>query len=71
MRIAVVVGHSKLKNGCITSADGTKMGGGNEYKFNKYLGQASSKACKKKWPLGGNDRCPENVFPRIRNAYIS
>ena len=28
MRIAVVVGHSILKNKAITSADGTKLGGG-------------------------------------------
>ena len=35
MKIQVSVGHSKLKNGHITSADGTKFGGGNEYKFCK------------------------------------
>ena len=29
------IGHSALKNGTITIADGTKFGGGNEYKYNK------------------------------------
>lgn len=35
MRICISVGHSVLKNGNITSADGTAFGGGNEYKFCK------------------------------------
>lgn len=35
MNICISVGHSMLKNGAITSADGTKLGGGNEYKFCK------------------------------------
>lgn len=34
-RIACVVGHSILKNGTITSADGTAKGGVNEYKWCK------------------------------------
>jgi N-acetylmuramoyl-L-alanine amidase len=37
MKIALTVGHSILKNGNITSADGTKFGGVNEYKYNKEL----------------------------------
>ncbi len=35
MKICISVGHSMLKNGNITSADGTAFGGGNEYKFCK------------------------------------
>lgn len=35
MRICISVGHSVLKNGYITSADGTSLGGGNEYKYCK------------------------------------
>lgn len=35
MKICISVGHSILKNGYITSADGTDSGGGNEYKFCK------------------------------------
>lgn len=35
MRICISVGHSILKNGYITSADGTSLGGGNEYKYCK------------------------------------
>ena len=35
MKIQVSVGHSMLKNGYITSADGTVFGGGNEYKYCK------------------------------------
>lgn len=35
MRICISVGHSILENGNITSADGTKFGGGNEYRFCK------------------------------------
>lgn len=33
MKIAISVGHSILKSGACTSADGTALGGGNEYKF--------------------------------------
>ena len=33
MKIAISVGHSILRSGACTSADGTALGGGNEYKF--------------------------------------
>ena len=37
MKIFVCVGHAYYKNGAISSADGTKYGGVNEYKYNKAL----------------------------------
>lgn len=37
MKIFVCVGHANYGNGVISSADGTKMGGVNEYKYNKEL----------------------------------
>ena len=64
MRIAITVGHSILKNRSITSADGTKMGGGNEYKFNKYLAKHLVKALRKNGHWVEMIRCPENVFTR-------
>jgi N-acetylmuramoyl-L-alanine amidase len=62
MRIALTVGHSILKNGCITSADGTKFGGGSEYKFNKTISKYVAKELRK----NGHDVdviiCPEKLF---------
>ena len=64
MRILLTVGHSKLKNGSITSADGTKFGGGNEYEYCKSL----SKYVKKYLETNGHevDRvvCPEGRFTK-------
>lgn len=64
MRILLTVGHSILKNGAITSADGTKMGGGNEYKYCKSL----SKYVKKYLEVNGHDVdrvvCPEKTFSK-------
>lgn len=37
MNIFVCVGHAHYGNGVISSADGTKMGGVNEYRYNKEL----------------------------------
>lgn len=37
MNIFVCVGHANYGNGVISSADGTKQGGVNEYKYNKAL----------------------------------
>lgn len=64
MRILLTVGHSILKSGAITSADGTKMGGGNEYKYCKSL----SKYVKKYLEANGHDVnrlvCPEGTFAK-------
>lgn len=64
MRILLTVGHSKLKNGSITSADGSKFGGGNEYTYCKSL----SKYVKKYLEANGHevDRvvCPEGKFTK-------
>ena len=64
MRILLTVGHSKLKNGSITSADGTKFGGGNEYTYCKSL----SKYVEKELEANGHevDRvvCPEGKFTK-------
>ena len=43
MRICISVGHSVLKNGYITSADGTQFGGGNEYKYCKEFARVLKK----------------------------
>ena len=48
MRILLTVGHSKLKNGCYTSADGTEYGGGNEYVFNKSFSKYVKSALEEK-----------------------
>lgn len=64
MRILLTVGHSKLKNGSITSADGTKFGGGNEYVYCKSL----STYVKKYLEANGHEVdkvvCPEKVFEK-------
>ena len=62
MRILLTVGHSILKSGAITSADGSKFGGGNEYKYCKSL----SKYVKKALENSGHEVdlvvCPEKQF---------
>ena len=62
MKIAITVGHSRLKNGCYTSADGTKFGGGNEYKFNKTFSSYLAKALRKNGHTVDVVRCPEKQF---------
>ncbi len=64
MKIALTVGHSQLKNGYYTSADGTKFGGGNEYKFNKTFSNYLSKELKKKGHLVDIIICPEKKFTK-------
>lgn len=62
MKIAVTVGHSLLKNGSYTSADGRSMGGCNEYKWCK----AFSKQVKEALEINGHTVkrivCPEKTF---------
>lgn len=62
MRILLTVGHSKLKNGCYTSADGTKYGGGNEYLFNKSFSKYVKSALEAKGHEVDRIVCPEGVF---------
>lgn len=65
MNILLTVGHSKLKSGSITSADGTKFGGGNEYTYCKSL----SKYVKKYLEANGHAVtrvvCPEDTFTKV------
>lgn len=62
MKIALTVGHSLLKNGNYTSADGIKYGGCNEYKWCK----AFSKQVKASLKANGHKVtrivCPEKKF---------
>ena len=62
MKIALTVGHSKLANGCITSADGRKYGGVNEYEFNKALAPLIAKYLKLKGHTVDIIVCPERKF---------
>ncbi len=64
MRILLTVGHSKLKNGSYTSADGTEMGGGNEYKFCKSLSTYLKKELQAKGHEVDRVVCPEDVFTK-------
>ena len=64
MRILLTVGHSKLKNGCITSADGTNMGGGNEYVFNKSFSKYLETALEEKGHEVDRVICPEKQFTK-------
>lgn len=64
MRILLTVGHSKLKNGCYTSADGTKYGGGNEYVFNKSFSKYVKSALEEKGHEVDRVVCPEGVFTK-------
>lgn len=62
MKIALTVGHSLLKNGLYTSADGTDLGGGNEYKFNKSLSKYLAKQLRKRNHKVNRIVCPERQF---------
>lgn len=69
MKIALFVGHSKLKNGYFTSADGRKYGGVLEYEYCKKLAPYV-----KKWlELAGHEVdlivCPELVFESYKEEY--
>ena len=64
MRILLTVGHSKLKNGSITSADGTKYGGGNEYTYCKSLAKYVEKYIEKNGHEVDLVVCPEGKFTK-------
>ncbi len=64
MKIALTVGHSLLKNGCYTSADGRKYGGCLEYHWCKVFSKNLASALRK----NGHDVtviiCPEKAFTK-------
>lgn len=64
MRILLTVGHSRLKNGAYTSADGTALGGGNEYKFCKSFSTYLEKTLEAKGHEVDRVVCPEKVFEK-------
>ena len=64
MRILLTVGHSKLKDGRYTSADGTKYSGGNEYIFNKSFSKYVKSALEAKGHEVDRIVCPEGKFTK-------
>lgn len=62
MKIALTVGHSLLKNGNYTSADGRTYGGCNEYKWCKSFSKQLSSALKKNGHKVKRIVCPEKKF---------
>lgn len=62
MKIALTVGHSRLKNGSYTSADGKPYGGCNEYKWCKAFSKQLAKQLKKNGHDVDTIICPEKTF---------
>lgn len=62
MKIAITVGHSQLKNGSYTSADGTAYGGCNEYKWCKKFSKQLATQLKKNGHKVDTIICPEKEF---------
>lgn len=62
MKIALCVGHSILKSGSCTSADGRKMGGCLEYNWCKAFGKNVKKALEKNGHKVDLIICPEKKF---------
>lgn len=62
MKIALTVGHSQLKNGSYTSADGRKYGGCNEYKWNRAFSKQVASALRKNGHKVTRIICPEKKF---------
>ena len=62
MKIALTVGHSLLKNGNYTSADGKKYGGCNEYKWCKAFSKQVASAIRKNGHTVKRIVCPEKKF---------
>lgn len=66
MNICVTVGHSILKNGTCTSADGRKLGGVLEYKWCKNFRNELKAQLKKKGHNVNVILCPEKKFLSAR-----
>lgn len=64
MKIACTVGHSILKTGEITSADGTRHGGVNEYKWCKKFVPILTDEFRKQGHIADIIQCPEKVFAK-------
>lgn len=62
MKIALTVGHSLLKNGCYTSADGRQYGGCNEYKWCKAFSKQVKAELEKNGHTVQRIVCPEKTF---------
>ena len=62
MKIALTVGHSLLKNGNYTSADGKTYGGCNEYKWCKAFSKQVASAIRKNGHTVKRIVCPEKKF---------
>lgn len=62
IKIALTVGHSLLKNGCYTSADGKIYGGCNEYTYCKRLSKELTQALRKNGHTVTRIICPEKTF---------
>ena len=62
MKIALTVGHSQLKNGSYTSADGKQYGGCNEYVYSKRLSKQVAQALRKNGHTVTRIVCPEKIF---------
>lgn len=62
MNIIITVGHSRLKSGSYTSADGRRYGGCNEYIWSKRFSKQLRAALKKKGHKVTRVVCPEKKF---------
>lgn len=62
MKIALTVGHSLLKNGYYTSADGRDYGGCNEYKWCKAFSKQLTNKLEKEGHKVTSIICPEKKF---------
>lgn len=62
MNIIITVGHSRLRNGSYTSADGRRYGGCNEYIWCKKFSKQLQAALKKKGHKVRVVICPEKKF---------
>lgn len=62
MKIALTVGHSLLKNGSCTSADGKRYGGCNEYRWCKAFSRQTAAALRAKGHKVTRILCPEKKF---------